>query len=118
MVQSFRWPPGVVLKVTAFWPSPKVSSSTLRKSPRGVVVPDHRAGAEAARVDLPGIHHDVDRFVVVADAGVGAFGGSGAVGGQVDRHGQRGDGLPGRVVAPAVHLDLSLEPGERPDRVP
>ena len=33
MVQSFRCPPGVVLKVTAFCRSPKVSSSTLRKSP-------------------------------------------------------------------------------------
>ena len=33
MLQSFRWPPGVVLKLTPFCRSPKVSSMTLTKSP-------------------------------------------------------------------------------------
>ena len=33
MAQSFRCPPGVVLKLTAFCRSPKVSSVTLMKSP-------------------------------------------------------------------------------------
>ena len=84
---------------------------------RGVVVADHRAGTHAAFVRLPGVHHHVDRIGVVADARLGALGGVGAVRRQVDRHGQRRDGLPGRVVAAAVHPDLALDAGQRPDHV-
>ena len=73
-VQSFRWPPGVVLKATAFCRSPKVSRTTFTKSP----------GASSSRIIelartppgmlLRGVDHDLERLVIVRDPGHGALG--------------------------------------------